>query len=102
VTTVVVLFNLKPGVDAGEYERWARAHDLPEVTGLASVRQFRVLRALGLMNGTAAPYRYIELIEIYALEGFRLDVKSDAMQRVAQQFRQFADSPVFIVTESIQ
>jgi hypothetical protein len=53
------------------------------------------------LNGAAAPYRYVELIELKSMEGFRAEVKSQVMQGVAQEFRQFADSPVFIVTESL-
>ena len=34
--TVIVLFNLKPGVDVAQYEAWARDSDLPVVNGLPS------------------------------------------------------------------
>jgi hypothetical protein len=101
LTTIVVLFNLKAGADAAAYEAWARERDLPNVNALSSVQGFRVLRSLALLNGTAAPYRYVELIELKSMEGFRAEVKSEVMQGVAREFREFADSPVFIVTESL-
>jgi hypothetical protein len=101
MSTIVVLFNLKPGVEASAYEAWARDRDLPNVNALPSVHGFRVLRSLGLLNGAAAPYRYVELIELKSMQGFRAEVKSQVMQGVAQEFRQFADSPVFIVTEPL-
>jgi hypothetical protein len=101
MTTIVVLFNLKAGVDPAEYEAWARARDLPNVNALASVSNFRVLRSQGLMNGSAAPYQYVELIELHSLEGLRADTKSDLMQGVAREFRTFADAPQFIVTEAL-
>jgi flavin-binding protein dodecin len=101
MTIVVVLFNLKPGVDAAEYEAWARARDLPNVNALESVRGFRVLRTQGLMNGAAAPYQYVELIELHSLDGLRADAKSDLMQGVAREFRTFADAPQFIVTQDL-
>jgi hypothetical protein len=101
MTVVVVLFNLKEGVDAAEYESWARARDLPNVNALDSVERFRVLRTRGLMNGSPAPYQYVELIELQSLDGLRADVKSDLMQSVAQEFRRYADAPQFIVTESL-
>ena len=34
MTIIVVLFNLKPGVSAAEYEAWAKATDLPTVNSL--------------------------------------------------------------------
>jgi len=101
MTVIVVLFNLKPGVDAAEYEAWARARDLPNVNALASVQQFRVLRARGLMNGSPAPYQYVELIELHSLDGLLADVKSELMQSVAAEFRRYADAPQFIVTDGI-
>ena len=99
MTTIVVLFNLKAGVDAAEYEAWARRADLPTVSALPSVRNFRVLRSGGLLNGAPAPYQYVELIELHSLEGLRADTKSELMQGVAREFRTFADAPQFIVTE---
>jgi hypothetical protein len=101
MTTIVVLFNLKPGVRADEYEAWARGTDLPNVNALRSVHGFRVLRSAGLLGGAPAPYRYVELIELESLEGFRAEVKSEVMQGVAREFRAYADAPVFIVTESL-
>jgi len=101
MTTIVVLFNLKAGVSAAEYEDWARRQDLPNVNGLPSVHNFRVLRSAGLLNGAPAPYQYVELIELKSLENFRGEVKSDVMQGVAREFRAYADAPLFITTESI-
>lgn len=101
MTTIVVLFNLKAGVSAVEYEDWARRRDLPNVNGLPSVHRFRVLRAAGLLSGAAAPYQYVELIELVSLQGFRAEVQSELIQDVAREFRVYADAPLFIATESI-
>jgi hypothetical protein len=101
MTTIVVLFNLKAGVNIEEYEAWARGTDLPHVNALPSVRGFRVLRSAGLLSGAAAPYQYVELIELDSLENFRGEVKSEVMQGVAREFRAYADAPMFMVTESL-
>jgi len=101
MTTIVVLFNLRAGVSAGDYEAWARSTDLPNVNALKSVRGFRVLRSAGLLGGAAAPYQYVELIELESLGDFRAEVKSEVMQGVAREFRDYADAPVFIVTQSL-
>jgi len=102
MTTIVVLFNLKAGVSVAEYEDWARRTDLPNVNGLPSVLGFRVLRSAGLLSGLAAPYQYVELIELESLEGFRAEVKTELMQSVAREFRTYADAPLFIATDSIE
>ena len=101
MTSVVVVFNLKAGVDPARYEAWARQTDLPNVKALASVRDFRVLRVATLMSGARAPYQYVEIIELHSLEALRADVKSELMQRVAAEFREFADAPQFMVTEQL-
>ena len=44
MATIIVLFNLKPGVDPGRYEAWARSTDLPIVRGLPAVQGFDVHR----------------------------------------------------------
>ena len=101
MTSVVVVFNLKAGVDPARYEAWARQTDVPNVKALASVRDFRVLRVAALMSGAAAPYQYVEIIELDSLDALRADVKSELMQRVSREFRDFADAPQFMVTEQL-
>lgn len=52
---IIVLFNLKPGVDAAAYEAWARSTDIPGVRALKSVDDFQVYRATGLFGSDAKP-----------------------------------------------
>lgn len=103
MTTVIVLFNLKPGVSVEQYERWARTADLPTVNGLPSVEHFELLRATGLLSGAGtAPYQYIEVLRVAGVPALRADIgATPAMKDVARQFREFADNPVFIVTEPV-
>jgi hypothetical protein len=99
---IVVLFNLKPGASPDAYEAWAAATDIPGVRALPSVTHFRVYRTAGLFGTDApAPYRYVEIIDINALDPFVADVSSDSMQRVAAEFQAFADNPQFILTEEL-
>lgn len=100
--TLVVLFNLRPDADAAAYEAWASSTDLPVVRALPAVHDFSLYRSQGLFgSGEAAPYQYIEVIEITNLEKFGTQLDSDTMRRVADEFRQFADNPVFLLTERI-
>lgn len=101
-TTIVVLFNLKPGVSPSDYEQWAKTTDLPTVRKLGSVNQFSVLRTSGLLGTDApAPYQYVELLEVNDMEKLGADVSSETMQRVAAEFQQFADNPQFMLTDVI-
>lgn len=100
MASVIVLFNLRDGVDRAEYERWAIERDSPAVNGLPSVRQFRVQRAAGLLGSDAAPpYQYVEILDFDDLGALTADIAREPMQAIAAEFGQFADHPVFIVTE---
>lgn len=100
--TLIVLFRLKPGTDVSAYEAWARSTDLPVVRQLPSVAGFDVFRTAGLLgSGEKAPYDYVEVIGIRDLPGFKGDVATETMRRVAGEFRGFADNPVFMLTDRI-
>jgi hypothetical protein len=99
---IIVLFNLKRGADAGAYEQWARTTDIPGVRALPSVTHFRVYRTAGLFGSDApAPYQYAEIIDITGLDPFVADASTEAVQKMAAEFQQFADNPQFILTEEL-
>ncbi len=99
---VVVLFNLKPGVEKSAYEAWAQATDLPIVRGLPSIGGFEVYRSLSLFGSEKAPpYQYVELIQVDDMAQFGTDVASETMQRVAGEFRGYADDPLFILCDKL-
>jgi hypothetical protein len=100
MTTLIVLFNLKDGVSAAEYEEFARTVDVPTVKALKSVDEFQVFRSSGVLGSDAQPpYKYVEVIQVNDMNQLGADVSSETMQRVAAQFRAFADNPVFMLTE---
>jgi hypothetical protein len=99
---IIVLFNLKPGVDIAAYEKWAKEVDFPGVNALGSVDRFTVHRATGLFGSDEpTPYQYIEVIDINGMDGFVTDIMADAFQSAAAPFRGFADNPQFILTEDL-
>ena len=98
---ILVLFNLKPGIDEARYESWAKEHDLPGVNSLPSVDAFRIWKSTGLMMGEGTPpYRYFEVIDIGDMEGFGKDAASDAVRALAEEFATLADA-IFITTEEV-
>jgi hypothetical protein len=99
---IIVLFNLKSDVDVTKYEAWAVGVDAPTVNGLPSVSKFSVHRSVGLLGtDTAAPYEYVEVLDVNNLDGLFADISCEAMQAVAAQFQEFADNPQFILTEDV-
>jgi hypothetical protein len=102
VNTLVVLFNLRAGVDPAVYEKWARTTDLPVVKSLGSVSRFDVYRSSGLFgSGNPAPYSYVEIIDVIDMDRFGSELGSELMRRVAAEFQSFADNPVFILTSKL-
>jgi len=102
MTTIIVLFNLKPGTDVDAYEAWARSTDLPIVNGLESVDGFHVQRATGMLGtDNPPPYQYVEVILVNDMGKFGDEVGTETMRKVAGEFQAFADAPQFILTESL-
>jgi hypothetical protein len=98
---IIVLFNLKPGQSAADYEAWAKAKDLPTVNGLGSIAGFEVFRSAGLLMGEGKPpYDYIEIIDVADMDKFGAEVSTPTMEAIAAEFGAFADA-VFIMTEKL-
>lgn len=99
---IVVLFNLKPGVDPAAYEAWARGSDIPGVNALSSVDGFTIHRTTGLFGSDApAPYQYVEIIDIKGIDPFVAEISTEAFQKVASAFGDYADNPQFMLTEDL-
>lgn len=101
MTTLIVLFKLKSEADVAAYEKWAVETDIATVRTLENCDGFDLFRCEGTLGGDDAPYDYVEIISISDLAAFRNEAQSETMQRVAGQFREFADSPIFMVTEQV-
>ncbi|WP_293943194.1 REDY-like protein HapK [Sphingomonas sp.] len=97
---IIVLFNLKPGVTAADYEQWAHDSDLPTVRALPSIAGFDVYRSTGLLGGGDPPYAYIEIIDVADMDRFQADVATPEMQAIAAEFGKIADA-TFVTTEAL-
>jgi hypothetical protein len=103
MTTLIVLFNLKPGVSIAAYEAWTKSTDLPVVRSLASVSSFQVFRNTGLLGSDASPpYAYTEIIHVPDMEVLGKDLAAEKMQKVAAEFQSFADNPTFMLSHNIE
>ena len=99
---IIVIFNLKEGVDAAEYENWAKTADIPGVNGLGSVSKFSVHKATGLFGSdNTSPYQYVEVLDITGMDPFVADISTEEFQAMAAPFQEYADNPQFILTEDL-
>jgi hypothetical protein len=101
-TRIVALFNLKPGITVADYEKWAKAKDIPTVNGLKSVDKFEVFRSAGLLGSDAKPpYAYIEVIDVNDMGVFGGEVSTETMQKIAGEFQAMAADLCFILTDKL-
>lgn len=99
---IIVLFNLRDGVDAAAYEAWATTRDIPAVRALPSIAGFDVAAFTGLLMGEGTPpFQYVEIIDVADMDQFGRDVATETMQAVAAEFRDYADNPLFLTTRDV-
>ncbi len=102
MAALVVLFNLKDKGSKNAYEKWAQTTDVPTVKGLSSVDDFKVYRLQNIMGTEdASPYEYCEVLDINDFEKLGKEIATETMQRIAATFQEFADDPIFIISEQI-
>jgi hypothetical protein len=100
--TLIVLFNLKEGASAQDYEHWANSVDVPTVKHLNSVDEFKVFKMAGLLGSDLpSPYQYVEIIEVNDPDLLGQEIAAETMQRVAAEFQTFADQPIFMIASQI-
>jgi len=89
---MIVLVDLKEGVDPEDYERWVLESYAPAVRELPSVEDWRDYRATGLLGSDAAPpYRYVVTLNIRDLDQLGRDVASEGMQRLLSELHDLAE-----------
>jgi hypothetical protein len=89
---MIVLVNLKEGVDPEDYERWVLESYAPAVRELSSIEDWRDYRATGLLGSDAAPpYRYVVTLDIRDLDQLGRDVASEGMQGLLSELHDLAE-----------
>lgn len=99
---ILVLFNLKPGVLAADYEEWAKTRDIPGVRSLMSINNFKVYGVTGIFGSDAkAPFQYVEVVDVADMDGFMKDIAQPTITELSEEFKQWADAPLFLTTEEL-
>lgn len=99
---ILILFNLKDGVSAEQYEQWARASELAKVNSLKSVDQFEIYKSTGMLfSEEKPPFAYFELLDVNDIEHFSQDAGSAEMQSTVETFNQMTDSAIFLKADKL-
>ena len=89
---MIVLANLKDGVDPDDYERWILKSYAPAVRDLPSVEDWRDYRASGLLGSDAAPpYQYVVSLEVNDMDQLGRDMAGEEMQRLFSDLHDLAE-----------
>ena len=101
--TLIVLFNLKEGIEESDYQKWALEVDIPIAGSLKSVNDFKLYKTEGIFGSDQTPpFKYIEVIDINNFDSFPSDIAAEPrMNEVASKFQSLAESPIFLVTDKI-
>jgi hypothetical protein len=88
---MIVLANLKEGVDPEDYERWILDSYAPAVRDLPSVEDWRDYRVSGLLGSDAAPpYQYVVSLDVNDMEQLARDMASEEMRRLFSELHDLA------------
>jgi hypothetical protein len=92
VATLIVLVNLKDGVDPEDYERWILDSYAPAVRALPSVEDWREYRVNSLLGSDASPpYQYVVTLEVKDLDQLGRDMTGEEMQKLFSELHDLAD-----------
>jgi DNA-binding Lrp family transcriptional regulator len=88
---MIVLANLKEGVDPEDYERWILDSYAPAVRDLPSVEDWRDYRVSGLLGSDAAPpYQYVVTLDVNDMEQLGRDMAGEEMRRLLSELHDLA------------
>jgi REDY-like protein HapK len=102
--TLIILFNLKEGINPADYENFARELKIPGHRALKTVSEHKVFRATALWGERKLPpYQYIEVIEMETVNEYVGDIKrTKGMTNIVNRFSEFTDDSIFILTNNIE
>ena len=90
--SLVVLVDLRPGVEPEEYEAFIRDRYAPVARSLPSIEEWCGYRATGLLASDAAPPRqYVVVVEIQGMDAFYRDVRDERMQALLVELHRYAE-----------
>jgi hypothetical protein len=89
---MIVLVNLKDGVDPEDYERWILDSYAPAVRDLPSVEDWRDYRVNSLLGSDAAPpCQYVVTLDIKDVEQLGQDMGGEEMRRLFSELHDLAE-----------
>ena len=101
---VFFLNKLRDSAQADEYERWIREVDYPLARSLPAIESYVVTRLDGLlMEEGAAPYDYLEVVDITDLDEYRAALAGGPeIEEFFKQWSSFVGESVAVFGEVIE
>ena len=94
---VLIMYNLKPGINIEEYKKWSREVDQTTTPFQPGVWRFEVFEIKG-SNKEKAPFQIVEVVEVESYSQWEKAVAGEGMKKVVQDWAKFGDeSSLFVV-----
>lgn len=92
MAAIIVLVDLKEGVDPEDYEIWVRDSYAPAILALDSVDEWRNYRATGLLGtDSPPPHHYVVVVDANDPERLRTETETAEFRRLLEELHGFAD-----------
>jgi hypothetical protein len=89
-------------VTGAQYVQWVREVDYPTARSLKTIKSYVVHRIDGTLEGGAAPYGYIERVEITDLDAYRAELAGgEGMEEFARQWSAHVAESIAVHGEEI-
>ncbi len=103
MSTIIVFFSLKPGINEAQYLQWAKESDMPVVNNLSSILSFEVFKGISMLGqDKTSPWDYFEVIHISSEDDFLNDIQTEKMQNIIKKFKSFTEDSNFILTKTLR
>src|SRR5215204_1630793 len=99
---VFFLNRLRQGVTPERYEQWVREVDYPKARALATINSYVVNRIDGTLEGSQAPYHYVERVEVTDLAAYQQELQAgEGMEDFLRQWSAHVGESVAVHGEEI-
>ena len=96
---LIVIYSLKPGVTADDFEAWAGSIDIPGMDRLRKIEAFTTLRHGGEAGDSQAPLDYVEVYHVIDTDSFDVsDMPHHFQHSMTGQFMGFAAAPKLMIS----
>ena len=99
---VFFLNRLRADVAPEQYEQWVRDVDYPTARALKTITSYVVNRIDATLDGDAAPYHYVERVEVTDLDAYRRELQTaEGMEDFSRQWSSYVGESIAVAGDEV-